>query len=298
MDTGSALTQAIGYAAALVLAVRMLAAGMSIKLSSLGQGAPEPPPLVLRSFMVLAAAGPLAAIAAIAFGGLGGTAAATLLLASVCIGPPVVASASDRPLARTLLLFMAASAVLTIPCWVWGVGRFYGPAATVAPEGAMVLMLGTVTLPLAVGLGVRRLADATASKLAPRLELVARGGLATTLAVALIWTAPALPRGRAGFAALIATALILLAAAGLSRWAAHQAGHDADGRSDTVARATIAGNPEQALAVVAVLFPEPGAIALVSAFLLARVVAYHLYHRVAGSSRVHRPRTTLRQRLA
>ena len=116
--------------------------------------------------------------------------------------------------------------------------------------------------------------------------------------VALIWAAPSLPRGRTGFAVLIATALILLASAGLSRWAARQGGHDHDDRADTVARATIAGNPEQALALVAVLFPEPGAIALVSAFLIARVVAYRLYHSVAGSSRVHRPRTTLRQRLA
>jgi hypothetical protein len=298
MDTGSALTQAIGYAAALVLAIRMLAAGLSIKLASLGAGAAEPTPVVLRTFIVLAAAGPLAAIAAIAFAGLDGVPAATLLLASVCIGPPVVAAAADRPLAAALLLFMSASAAFTIPCWVWGIGRGYGPAALVAPERAMVLMLGTVTFPLAVGLGVRRLADAEAARLAPQLELGARTGLGVTLVVGLLWAAPALPRGRAGFAALIATALIVLAAAGLSRWAARQGGPDNDGRSDTVARAAIAGNPEQALALVAVLFPERGAIALVSAFLLARVAAYRLYHGVAGSSRVHRPRTTLRQRLA
>src|SRR4029078_11417534 len=87
-----------------------------------------------------------------------------------------------------------------------------------------------------------------------------RTGLRVTLVVALLWAAPALPRGRTGFAALVATALILLAAAGLSRWAARPGGHARDGRSDTVARAAIAGNPEQALALVAVLFPEPGAI--------------------------------------
>jgi predicted Na+-dependent transporter len=298
MDTGTA--HAIGYLAALVLAARMLAAGMSIRLPSLGLGedAPEPAPVVLRAFVVLAAAGPVAAILALALAGLGGAPAATLLLASVCIGPPVVAAASDRPLAGTLLLFTSAAAALTIPCWVWGIGRGYGPEATAAPERAMALMLATVTVPLALGLWLRRRADAAAARWAPRLERAARGGLALTVAFALIWAAPALPRGSAGIAALIAAALILLAASGLSRWAARRNGDGRDARADTVARAAIAGNPEQALALVALLFPAPEPIALVSAFVIARVAAYHAHHRVAGSRRVHRPRTTLRQRLA
>jgi predicted Na+-dependent transporter len=296
MDTGTA--HAIGYAAALVLAVRMLAAGMSIRLPSLGEDAPEPPPVVLRAFVVLAAAGPLAAIVAIALAGLGGAAAATLLLASVCIGPPVVAAASDRPLAGTLAMFTSASAALTIPCWVWGIGRGYGPEATAAPERAMALMLATVTVPLALGLWLRRLTETSAARWAQRLERAARGGLVLTVAFALIWAAPALPRGSTGIAALVATGLILLAASGLSRWAARQSSAEKDDRADTVARAAIAGNPEQALALVAVLFPAPEPIALVSAFVIARVVAYHVHHRVAGSRWVHRPRTTLRQRLA
>ena len=98
---------------------------------------------------------------------LDGPVAAALLLAAVSVGPTVIAGASDRPLAATLVLFLSAPAALTVPCWVWALGRGYGPTVTVAPVRAMALMLATVTIPLALGLGVRRLADARRATSAP-----------------------------------------------------------------------------------------------------------------------------------
>jgi predicted Na+-dependent transporter len=247
---------------------------------------------------VLAFAVPLSAIVAIGLCRLGGVTAAALLLAAVCVGPPTLAATGDHPadrtLAATLLLFMSAPAAVIIPCWVWGLGRGYGPYVLVDPARAMALVLAAVTLPLALGLAARQLADRAAARWAPRLELVARGALAAVVALALIWAAPALPRGGMGIASALAVVLVLLAAAGLSLWAA---GNDPT-RDATVGEAAIVGNPALALALVAVLFPDPAAIAFVSAILVARLVANRLYQRVTRSRWVQRHRTPLHQRLA
>jgi predicted Na+-dependent transporter len=297
MVTSTAFPHALGYVAVAVLAIHMLAAGLGIRISALAdEGKPESVAVVVRSFIVLAFAMPLSAIAVIALCRLGGQTAAALLLAAISVGPPTLAGAraADRPLAATLLLFMSAPAAVMIPCWVWALGRGFGPALDVAPARAMGLVLVAVTVPLALGLAVRQLGDHLAARWAPRLDLVAMGGLTALVALSLIWAAPALPRGGAGIASAIAVVLVLLAAAGLARWAA-----GGDPTSDaTVGEAAIVGNPAQALALVAVLFPDPAAIAFVSVFLIARLLAHRLYQKVGRSRWEQRHRAPLRQRLA
>ncbi len=320
MVTSTAIAHGIGYAAAAVLAAHMFAAGLAIRIRALGEGTPEPVGVLARAFIVLAAAVPLAAIAVIALCRLDGPVAAALLLAAVSVGPTVIAGAADRPLAATLLLFMSAPAAVTVPCWVWVLGRGYGPTVTVEPMRAMALMLATVTIPLAVGMGVRRLADSRqatsavsrgpdfspspssssrsnssrAARLAGWLELGARGGMMATVVVALVWAAPALPRGGAGIVAAFAMLLVLLATAAMSRWAT---GHDPT-RGATVGQAAIVGNPAQALALVSLLFPTPSAIAFVSMLLVARFLVDRLYQRAVRSRWMQRSRPSLRQRLA
>lgn len=301
MATSMGLAQVVGYAASAVLSVRMLATGLAIRPGDLLRRPVEPVAAISKAFVLLVVALPLAALVAIALCRLEGPPAAALLLVSVSVGPPVASltrggagAAAARSLAATLALFTSALVAVVVPCWVWLLGRGFGPYLVVAPSRALLLMLATVTVPLVLGLTLRRVADRLAARLAAPLAICARVGLIATMTLALIWAAPALPRGVDGLAALSAGAIVLLATAGLSWWAT---GEGDLGRDETVGRAAFIGNPAQALVLIAALFPDPTAIAFGTALLAIRVLADGVYERVSRWRRAH-PRLPLRQRLA
>jgi predicted Na+-dependent transporter len=302
MATSMGLPQVVGYAASAVLSVRMLATGLALRPGDLMRSPVEPVAAISKAFVLLVVAVPLAAVVAIALCRLDGTPAAALLLVSVSVGPPVASitgaraeASGDRRLAATLALFTSALAAVAIPCWVWLLGRSFGPPLIVAPSRALLLMLAIVTVPFVLGLTLRRVADGLAARLASPLATCARVGLIATMTLALIWAAPALPRGVDGLAAATGAAFVLLATVGLSWWAAGDRGDL--GRDRTVGRAALIGNPAQALVLIAALFPDPSAIAFGAALLAVRVLAEGVYERVSRWRRAH-PRLTLRQRLA
>ena len=175
-----------------------------------------------------------------------------------------------------LELLSAGVALLVVPLMIWIVYRVFGVETTLEPMAVEQVLLATVAVPLALGMGLARLWPGAAPRLAARAD---RAGTVVILlgAVVLLVVHGRAILGVIGQGTLIVTVAVI--AFGLL--VGHLLGGPDPGNREALASATVSRHPAIALVLASGAFPEleSTVIGMVLLFLLASLLLPIAYER-------------------
>ena len=175
-----------------------------------------------------------------------------------------------------LELLSAGVALLVVPLMIWIVYRVFGVETTLEPMAVEQVLLATVAVPLALGMGLARLWPGAAPRLA---ALADRAGTVVVLlgAVVLLVVHGRAILGVIGQGTLIVTVAVI--AFGLL--VGHLLGGPDPGNREALASATVSRHPAVALVLASGAFPEleSTVIGMVLLFLLASLLLPIAYER-------------------
>jgi BASS family bile acid:Na+ symporter len=175
-----------------------------------------------------------------------------------------------------LELLSAGVALLVVPLMIWIVYRVFGVETTLEPMAVEQVLLATVAVPLALGMGLARLWPGAAPRLAARAD---RAGTVVILlgAVVLLVVHGRAILGVIGQGTLIVTVAVI--AFGLL--VGHLLGGPDPGNREALASATVSRHPAIALVLASGAFPEleSTVIGMVLLYLLASLLLPVAYQR-------------------
>jgi BASS family bile acid:Na+ symporter len=175
-----------------------------------------------------------------------------------------------------LELLSAGVALLVVPLMIWIVYRVFGVETTLEPMAVEQVLLATVAVPLALGMGLARLWPGAAPRLAARAD---RAGTVVILlgAVVLLVVHGRAILGVIGQGTLIVTVAVI--AFGLL--VGHLLGGPDPGNREALASATVSRHPAVALVLASGAFPEleSTVIGMVLLYLLASLLLPIAYQR-------------------
>jgi BASS family bile acid:Na+ symporter len=175
-----------------------------------------------------------------------------------------------------LELLSAGVALLVVPLMIWIVYRVFGVETTLEPMAVEQVLLATVAVPLALGMGLARLWPGAAPRLAARAD---RAGTVVILlgAVVLLVVHGRAILGVIGQGTLIVTVAVI--AFGLL--VGHLLGGPDPGNREALASATVSRHPAIALVLASGAFPEleSTVIGMVLLYLLASLLLPIAYKR-------------------
>jgi BASS family bile acid:Na+ symporter len=269
------------------VALFMLAVGLETDLDAVARGWRERRRfLFLRALAAVVLGVPLLALAVVVAFPMPPVARGAILLLAVCPGRPQFLSSAGRagasaPTALTTLLLLAVIGPLTVPAWLWVLGRVYRVDLAVSPRLVIEIVASAVLVPFALGNLVSRYAPGFAARTAKWVRLLASLALLASSIVAVMAGASRLLELFPGAAA--ALLVLTMGSAILGHWAG--APRLAD--SKAFAFAAVSGDPTLVLAIAARGFPDLRAEGVVIACLVVRALALVPYQ---GWLRASEPR--------
>jgi BASS family bile acid:Na+ symporter len=175
-----------------------------------------------------------------------------------------------------LELLSAGVALLVVPVMIWIVYRVFGVKTTLEPMAVEQVLLATVAVPLALGMGLARLWPGAA----PRLGALAdRAGTVVLLLGAVVLL---IAHGRAILGVIgQGTLIVTVAVIAFGLLVGHLLGGPDPGNREALASATVSRHPAIALVLASGAFPEleSTVIGMVLLFLLASLLLPVAYER-------------------
>ena len=264
----------------------MFAIGLSIAPGELRRAWNTPGPLVRGLFIVLVAV-PAIALVIVRSLDLPIAVQAGILLMAIAPGAPValrrsVAASGHGAFAPALQIFVALSAVVSMPLSIAALDEVYGARVMVEPGDVMRQIFVAQLLPLGLGIACKEFFPRFAAALEPFAARVGTGLLVLTLILGVGSLGEATLRaGPAGLAACAATTVAALAAG-------HFFGGSRPEARSAVAIISAARNPGLALLVATVNNAEPRVIATILAYLVVSILLITAYMMWGRHGRVHR----------
>ena len=175
-----------------------------------------------------------------------------------------------------LQVLSSGVALLVVPLMIWIVYRLFGVATALDPLAVELVLLVTVAVPLALGMGLARLYPGTAPRLAALADRV--GGVVLLLGVVVLL----IVHGRAILGVIgQGTLVVTVAVVGFGLLVGHLIGGPDPGIRGALASATVSRHPAIALLLASGAFPEHEAtvIGTVLLYLLAALLLALPYER-------------------
>ena len=211
------------------------------------------PALLLRSFLAMSVLMPLLAVGLATTFALTPVVSLALVALTLSPVPPflptrAVRAGGDRSYMVGLLTAASIAAIIVIPLSVLLLGVLFGAPLQVRPTIIIKLVGASVLVPLGIGIGLRAVAPAAASRLAKPVSLASIALLIAALIPVLISAWPAM-RALIGNGTIVAITLGGLLCGHLL------GGPDRDDRT-VLALATAMRHPGVAIAILAATFPD------------------------------------------
>jgi BASS family bile acid:Na+ symporter len=251
------------------LALTVLAVSLNARLSD-ATYLVRHPSLLLRSLTAMNLVMPVVALAFSSIFSLNAPVKLALITLSVSPIPPflpgkALKSGGDNAYTVALLTTMSVLALVIIPVTMALLGALFGLAVTVRPATVANVVGDGILLPVAVGMGLRRLAPVLANKLLKPVNIIAKLMLVGGLIPLLIVTWPAM-HAVVDNGTLFAIVAITVIGIGVG----HTLGGPAPEDRPVLALATACRHPAVAMAIASTVFPTEKAI--VGAAILADVL--------------------------
>ncbi len=242
------------------------------------------PRLLLRSAAAMYVAVPLAAVAMVSLLELRPAVEAALLFFSISAGAPLLSKkllklGGDPAYAFSLIVTTSLLAIVTVPASVALLGPLMPSGTQVDALDVAILILKSILLPFAAGMGIRALATTLAERIGD--PLMKAGGLALVGCLVVVVVGGWRLFVEAGLDAILAFAILT--------GAALLAGHALGGprpEQRTVLAVSCASRHVGLALLVAAHVRGPGALTLVAGYLLAAAlvsVPYLMWQRRAGA---------------
>jgi BASS family bile acid:Na+ symporter len=274
-DTGFIPWSVFGLIATATVFAVMFAIGVAMEVRDLRWAASQPA-LVLRSLVSVLVIVPVVAIAIAQALGVSFEAQVGIALMAISPGAPVALRRSldaggHHSFAAVLQLLVASLAVATMPLSILALNAFHGTHGQVAAGVVLKQVLIAQLFPLSLGLMIRRVWPAAATRLEPAMRQLAGVMLAAFAVVVLasIW--------RLVFAAGVVLSAGVVAITAAALIIGHLLGGPLEETRTAVAISSALRNPGLALLVATSNGAPPGVSATIFAYLIWAAVTVTVY---------------------